>query len=143
MPFVWLVIAVVFALLEVATVAFFAAFLAIGAFGAAVAAALGLGLIWQLLVFLALSFAGVLGARPFAMRRLRRRSLQRLPSGAESMIGQTAVVVDPIEGNVHPGHVFISGERWLAVSGDGTSIQDGQNVVIVDIRQTTLVVAPV
>jgi membrane-bound ClpP family serine protease len=59
------------------------------------------------------------------------------------MIGQTAVVVDPIRGSVHPGHVFISGERWLAVSGDGTMIETGQKVVIVEIRQTTLVVAPV
>ena len=143
MPFAWLLIAAIFGLLEVATVAFFAAFLAVGALGAALAAAFGADIIVQLVVFLVVSFAGLVGIRPFAIRRLRRHTAARLPSGAESMIGQQAVVVDPIQDSVHPGHVFISGENWLAVTGNGMSIEAGRTVVIIEIRQTTLVVAPV
>ena len=58
------------------------------------------------------------------------------------MVGQHVVVVDAIPGSGEPGHVLISGERWPAISGSGTNIEPGQTVVVLELRRTTLVVAP-
>ena len=141
MALAWLVIAVAFGVVEVATVAFFAVFIAAGALAAALVAELGAGIIVQIVVFGAVSLLGLVAVRPFAVRRLRHRR-HALVSGADAMIGQQAVVVDAIGSSVQPGHVLLSGERWPAISGNGTPIEAGQNVVVVELRKTTLVVTP-
>jgi membrane-bound ClpP family serine protease len=56
------------------------------------------------------------------------------------MIGQTAIVVDPIKGPQERGHVRIAGEDWPALSRDGSAVAEGKAVQVVDIRRATLVV---
>jgi membrane protein implicated in regulation of membrane protease activity len=61
-------------------------------------------------------------------------------SGAASMIGQTAVVVDSIKGPHERGHVRIAGEDWPALARDGSPVPEGKAVQVVDIRRATLIV---
>jgi membrane protein implicated in regulation of membrane protease activity len=141
MALAWLVAAILFGILEVATVAFFAVFIAAGALAAALVAQLGAGIVVQVLVFGMVSLLGLIALRPFAVRRLRHRG-HALVSGADAMLGQHVVVVDAIPGTGEPGHVLISGERWPAISGNGATIEPGRTVVVLELRRTTLVVAP-
>ncbi|MDQ6691182.1 MAG: NfeD family protein [Candidatus Dormibacteraeota bacterium] len=136
MAVAWVVSAIVFAIVEVATVAFYAAFLALGAAAAAIAAALGFGPVVQALTFFVLAVAGIVTVRPLLIRRRR----PRLESGAAGMIGQTAVVVDGIAGQHPAGHVRIAGESWPAVGVDDAPIAKGATVWVVEIRGSTLVV---
>jgi membrane protein implicated in regulation of membrane protease activity len=136
MAVAWVVFAIALGIAEVLSVAFYAAFLAVGALVAALAAAVGFDVIVQAIVFLVFSLLGIGVVRPF----LVRTRLPRLTSGAPAMIGQSAVVVDPISGTHEPGHVRIAGERWLAVSADGAPIPQGATVYIAEIKGTTLVV---
>ncbi len=138
----WIAVAIVFAVAEVLTVAFFALFVTVAALGAAVAAALGLDILWQAIVFFVLAVVGLLGGRPPLMRYLRRRRAPALASGAQVMIGRTALVTDAISDAHQPGHVQIMGERWPAISADGSPIKAGQQVLVLEIRNATLVVAP-
>jgi len=64
-------------------------------------------------------------------------------TGAAGMIGQTALVVDPIRDAHHRGHVRIAGEDWPALTSDGRPVEAGEAVRIVEIRRATLVVEPV
>lgn len=132
----WAITAIVFAIVEVATVAFYAAFLAVGAAAAAVAAALGLGPVGEAVVFFAVAVVGIAAVRP----ALLRRRGPRLRSGAAGMIGQTAVVVDEIGGDHEGGHVRIGGENWPAVAIDQSPIAKGSTVWVAEIRGSTLVV---
>lgn len=141
MAWIWLGVAIVFVLAEVATVAFFALFGAAGALAAALAAAMGFGFAGQVISFAAVSLLGVLAVRPFLMRYLARRRAPELLSGASSMLGRQALVVEPIEGPHQPGHVRISGEDWPALSVDGAAVGAGAEVVVVELRQATLVVS--
>ena len=143
MVLLWLVVAVAFALMEVATVAFFAAFISIAAFAAALTALLGGDIVVQAIVFAVVAVLGLLAVRPLAVSRFHIGRRARLVSGAPAMVGQTAVVVDPINGAHQPGHVLISGERWPAVSAEGAVIEEGRTVMVLELRQATLVVAPV
>jgi membrane protein implicated in regulation of membrane protease activity len=139
----WVVVALAFAVGEMVTLAFFAAFLCLAALGAAVAAATGGDLLIQGIVFMALAVGGVVLARPPLLRWMhyRYRATPATLSGAQEMIGRTGLVTDPIKGGQQTGHVKIMGERWPAVTADGSPVREGAEVRVVEIRNATLVVS--
>jgi membrane protein implicated in regulation of membrane protease activity len=138
--FVWLAVALAFGVAEMLTLAFYGIFFAVGGLAAAVAALLGFSQVVQVIVFCVVSIGGVLAARPPMMRYLHRRGEPGLLSGAQSMIGVEAPVVDEIQDAHHPGHVRIAGENWPAVSREGTRISAGSTVRVEGLRQATLIV---
>jgi membrane protein implicated in regulation of membrane protease activity len=132
----WIAFALGMAVVEVASVAFYAVFLAAGAIAAAIAALLGADVIVQAAVFLVIALVGILAIRPTIIRRRR----PALVSGAQGMIGQTGVVIDPIQDEHNGGHVRLAGESWPAVSADGRPIAADATVTVLEIRGSTLVV---
>jgi membrane protein implicated in regulation of membrane protease activity len=138
----WLFVAIAFAIAEILTVALFALFIAVGAVGAAIASLLGFNLLVQAIVLGVLGVTGILIARPYLVDRLHigRPSLR---SGADSMVGQRAVLADPIRGEGEPGHVKIAGELWPALTEDGSPLPATTPVIITALRATTLIVRAV
>jgi membrane protein implicated in regulation of membrane protease activity len=136
MVIAWIAFALAMALVEVASAAFYAAFLALGAIAAAVAALLGANVYIQAAVFLVIALVGILLVRPAIIRRRG----PPLVSGAQGMIGQTGIVVEPIQGEHIAGHVRLAGESWPAVSADGKPIATDATVTVTEIRGSTLVV---
>jgi membrane protein implicated in regulation of membrane protease activity len=134
----WVVFALAMAVVEVASVAFYAVFLALGAIAASIAALAGANVYLQAGIFLVVALVGILVLRP----ALIRRRGPRLVSGAQGMIGQTGVVVEPIKGEHLAGHVQLAGESWPAVSADGRPIAADATVTVIEIRGSTLVVHP-
>lgn len=135
----WVIVALVFAVVEVLTVAFFAVFVTVGALGAAVASLLGFNLLVQAIVLGIIGVVGILVARPFLVERLHigRATLR---SGADSMVGLQAVLTEPILGVGQPGHVKIGGELWPAVTDDGSPVPANTLVVVTALRSTVLIV---
>src|SRR5207302_8755739 len=135
----WVIVAIVFAIAEIMTVALFAVFITVGALGAAVVSLLGFNLLVQAIVLGVLGVAGILVARPYLVERLHigRGALR---SGADSMVGQQAVLVEPIQGVGQPGHVKIAGELWPALTDDGTAVPVNTLVVVTALRSTVLIV---
>lgn len=142
MALIWIAIALAFAVAEVGTVSLFAAFLCLGAIGAAAVALIGLGHLYQVLAFAVVSLLGMVLARPWLLRRLSRRASTATVSGAASMIGEIAVVVRPSGATDHMGHVRIWGENWPAATRDASPLEQGAAVQIVDIEGSTLIVEP-
>ena len=140
MTLLWIAIALVFAVVEVLTVGLFAGFVSLGAIGAAIAAFVGDGYISQAVTFAAVSVLGIAVVRRPLLGYLQQRAGPLVLSGASAMVGQTALVVDAIGGPHERGHVRIQGEDWPALSRDGTHVEAGQSVRIVEIRRATLVV---
>jgi len=122
----WVIVAVVFAIAEVMTVAFFAAFIAIGALGAAIASLLGFNLLVQAIVLGVIGVAGIFVARPYLVARMHV-GRPALRSGADSMVGQQ-------------GHVKIAGELWPAITEDGSSLPATTPVIVTALRSTVLIV---
>lgn len=139
----WLIVAAAFAVGEILTLAFFAAFLAVGAAGAALAAAVGLPIVLQVIIFGVVGVGGILVFRPIVMRSLHRGGKPPLVSGAEAMVGQRAVLTEAILGIERPGHLVIFGERWPAITADGTPVPEDTTVLIKALRNATLVVEPI
>jgi membrane protein implicated in regulation of membrane protease activity len=137
----WVIVAIAFAVAEVLTVAFFAVFITIGALGAAVVSLLGFGLLVQAIVLGVLGVAGIMIARPFLVERLHI-GRPALRSGADSMVGQRAVLLEPILGVGQPGHVKIAGELWPALTEDGSPVAANTLIIVTALRSTTLIVRP-
>lgn len=125
---------------EMLTLAFFAVFLALGALGAALAALVGADLLVQAIIMGVVGVGGIIAGRPYLQRALGRHKPPRLRSGADAMIGQHTVLQDAILGPGRPGHVIIFGERWPALTEDGSVLEANTPVIVRAIRSTTLIV---
>jgi len=135
----WVIVAIVFAIVEVMTVAFFAAFITIGALGAAIASLLGFNLLVQAIVLGIIGVAGIFVARPYLVARLHV-GRPALRSGADSMVGQQTVLIEAIPGDGQPGHVRIAGELWPALTDDGSALPATTPVIVTALRSTVLIV---
>jgi membrane protein implicated in regulation of membrane protease activity len=95
---------------EVLTSGFILGPLALAAALAGLAALIGLGLVFQLLVFIGAAIASVLLLRPIAVRHLRAPA--RIRTGTAALIGSRAVVLERVDDV--GGRVKIGGEVWSA-----------------------------
>ena len=111
----WLALAVVSAIVEVSIPHFGLLFVAIGAVGAAVAAALGLSDPVQIVVFCVVLTASVLALRPYLVGRLASRGV---PSRTDQLIGKDGIVTNEIDPTAGGGRVNVGGEDWAARSGE-------------------------
>ncbi|MDQ6746594.1 MAG: NfeD family protein [Candidatus Dormibacteraeota bacterium] len=142
MVLIWLAAAVVLLIAEVMTTAFFAIFLAVGAAVAGVVAAATGNVLLEVLAFAIVSVGGVAVGREPLMRRVSNHGQLPLLPGVGQLVGQVAITVDAIGDEHHPGHAQLAGERWLAVTDMPEPLAPSQEVVVVAVRGTTLLVRP-
>jgi membrane protein implicated in regulation of membrane protease activity len=139
----WVIVAIAFAIAEIMTVALFAIFITVGALGAAVVSLLGFDLLVQAIVLGIIGVVGILVARPYLVDRLHIGGRPTLRSGADSMVGQQTVLIEPIGGLEKPGHVKIAGELWPALTEDGSALPATTPVIVTALRSTVLIVRAV
>jgi len=131
---VWLIIAGALAVGEIVTAGFILGPLGLAALLGALAAALGGGLVLQVVAFVAGSLASLLVLRPIARRHIRTPPLQR--TGTAALVGQPAVVIDRVD--VDGGRIKLAGEIWSACSyGEGDVYEPGERVTVVEIAGAT------
>lgn len=134
----WIAVALVAGILEVFSLDFVFVMVAGGALGAAGAAALGLGLVAQVLVFVAVSTLLLLTVRP-ALRRWARRSAPFVPTNVDALVGRQALALTPV--TAAGGTVKLAGETWSARTPDPHGeIPAGMRVHVTAIDGATAVV---
>lgn len=107
----WIVIAVAAAIVEISVPHFGLIFVSVAALGAALAAALDLGLPVEIIVFILLLGLTWLLVRPRLMKGL---GAPGVPSRTAPLIGREGVVTHDIEMRVGSGRVNVGGEDWAA-----------------------------
>jgi membrane protein implicated in regulation of membrane protease activity len=136
---VWLIVAAVLGVAELATTTFALGIIAIGALVAAAVGALSLGLPFQLIAFVLASGAGLGFVLPIARRHVRQPPL--LKTGTAALVGRSARVLEEV--TEHSGQVRIGGEVWSARSYDETLvIPVGHVVDVMQIEGATALVYP-
>jgi membrane protein implicated in regulation of membrane protease activity len=145
MAVIWLVLGVVLLLVEMRHLAFYALFAAVGSLAAsAVAVAVPTAIPLQLIVAVVVALAGVVAVRPAVSRAFPRHLGGHVARGVHGgIVGQEALTLDEVGARHTRGHVRMTGERWLAVSGAGATIPAETPVVVTAVEGTTLVVWPV
>jgi membrane protein implicated in regulation of membrane protease activity len=135
---IWAVLSVLFAVGEIFTPGlFFLGPIALAALAATVVAALGGGLLVQIIVFAVGSFAAVGLLRPLARKHLTMPRAIR--TGAAALEGAKAIVLQRVDGR--GGRVKIGGEEWSARSYMPDEEFDvGAEVEVVQIQGATALV---
>jgi len=111
--------------------------LAVGAVAGAVTAALGGGVVLQVVVFAVVSVALIAVVRPVAARHRAQRP--QLATGIDALMGKQAVVLERVDGS--GGRIKLAGEVWSARSLDtGRAYAVGEEVDVVEIEGATAII---
>ena len=137
---IWILISMACLILELGSGDLFLMCFAIGALGGSLAAALGGGVILQIIVMAICSLLSVYFIRPIALKYLHKSDENRV-SNADALIGREGRVSQAIEAGGF-GRVAIDGDDWKAVSSDGSVIEKGQTVEIISRDSIILTVNP-
>ena len=140
MPYIWLGIAVVLAVVEVSTTQLVSLWFVIGAAATAVCSATFLKgqLLWQIIIFIAISALMLILTRPL-VKKLKTNEI--VSTNSDRNIGKTAVVISEINPESGVGQVRVGNEKWSAKTADGSIIKEGTNVKVTDIEGVKLVVS--
>lgn len=135
----WLIIGLVLAGAEVATLDLTLLMLAVGAGAGCLVAALGLNIWFQVLVAAVVAVALLAFVRPGVIHRLHAGpTLMNTP---ESLIGESGLVLEQV--TAHTGRVKLRGEVWSARTVDARAvIEAGNDVAVAEIDGATAVVYP-
>ena len=138
----WLILALVFLAGEIVTAGFFLAAFGVGAALAAVAAMLGMNIVWQLAIFVFISSVALILSRRFA--ESVSPSEQPVKVGIDRVLGKKAVVIEPLDAMHGTGIVRVNAEEWRALPEDGSQVIPVNSIVeVVAVKGTRLVVRPV
>lgn len=135
---IWAALAIIFFIAEVFTLGFFLVCFGIGAVAAALLALLGFDVIWQLVIFIAVSLVALAFLRPLAKRAGDHVAN---PGGIDRVIGKQAVVLEEINPHTATGRVRIEREEWRADTY-GAAIPKGALVVVMEVTGTRVMVEP-
>lgn len=141
--YIWLILAILFILVEIFTAGFFYACFAVGALSAMVTGfitrgilgASPYGLVWQIVVFCVVSVALIPVSRIFA-GRIADKSVPQ--AGADALIGLKGMVTETIDPAEDVGKVKVDGQVWRA-NAPGI-IEKGSAIKVTDVRGAKLTV---
>ena len=111
----WLVLLIVFIVIEVPTLGLTTIWFAGGALIAVFASLLGAPVWLQVILFFVVSLLLLFFTRPVAVRYFNR---DRIKTNVESMVGRQAIVVSEIDNIQGIGQVTVAGQEWSAKSSD-------------------------
>ena len=137
---VWVVIMVVFLVVEAATAGLTCIWFAVGSLAALIAALFDAQLWLQIVWFLVISFVTLYFTRPLVKKYVNSRSQ---PTNADMVIGKEALVTEDIDNVEATGAVSVGGKVWTARSADGGRIKSGAVVSVLRIEGVKLIVEPV
>lgn len=141
MPYVWLGLAVVLAVIEISTTQLVSLWFVIGSAVTAVCSATFLKdkLIWQIVLFLVVSTVALILTRPL-VKKLKSSS-GNVSTNSDRNIGKEGIVIVDINDQEGTGQVKVGTERWSAKSTDGTVIKAGKQVRVTGIEGVKLLVS--
>lgn len=139
-PAFWLGLAIVLGVIEAATVGLVTIWLVLGALAAWVGAILGLSFIFQLLIFIIVSYTLLMFTRPIIKKWLSQKTVK---TNADRFIGQIGIVTENIDAIEGTGQVKVGGQIWSAIPFDGKEIELGNKVKVTDITGVKLVVSQI
>ena len=135
--YVYLIAGVVCCICEVFTMDFSLLCFGLGLFGAGAASWLGLGLGWQVIIFLALSLGLFVGIRPLALKHLYHKS-KNVKTNVQALIGRVVTVLEAPDPKDHIGRVLTDGDNWRAHFA--APAQKGEDVRVEKVDGNTLFV---
>lgn len=136
----WIGLAVVLFIVELTTTDLVAVWFALASLVLAIVTAIfdKLPVVWQVVIFVALSALLVILTRRFVRKLLQRRKDQE--TNLELVVNHTAMVVEDIDNDREAGAIKINGLIWSARSADGEKIGKEALVTVCEIKGNKAIV---
>lgn len=130
----WLVIGIVAAAAEIATINLVSIWFVCGAVVALILGFLDLSFVTQLIVFLAVSIAG-LALFLFLVKPRLASGRGVIPTNADRIIGKEGVVIEPINSKIGRGQIRVENQIWSArTEHPDDLIEEGETVLVTGIK---------
>ena len=135
---VWVVLMIVFLVVEGAAPGLVSIWFALGALAALISSLLGAQIWLQAVWFVVVSLLALVVTRPLAKKYVNSRTQA---TNADMLIGQECIVKETIDKLRGTGAVSVGGKVWTArADGDETVIEEGSVAVIERIEGVKLIV---
>ena len=134
----WLLLFIILLVIEVLTLGLTTIWFAGGALAAFVVSLILENMLEvEVAVFIVVSVILLLFTRPWAMRYLNRKTIR---TNADSLIGTTVRVVEPVNNILEKGAAQAAGKEWTARSKEeDVTFEEGELAVVSEIRGVKLI----
>ena len=136
----WLVLFVLFLVVEGVTVTLVSTWFAIGSLAAMLTALIGAGMGFQITVFVIVSAIALTALRPLVRKHINPKLTK---TNVDALIGSTGLVTAPVDNVKAQGQVKLGPMEWTARSESGEPIEAGTLVKVVRIEGVKAIVSPV
>ena len=136
----WLIIAGLFFIGEIATVGFLIFWFGIGALIAMIVSLFTTNIVIQTTVFLVSSTILIFATKPFVKKFA---DVKKTNTNVYSIIGKKALVIKTIDPIHSIGQIKLNGEVWTAESENNEIIEEGLEVEVKEIKGVKAIVKPV
>ena len=137
MTIIWLVVAVLAAVVEASTVQLVSVWFALGAIAGCITSLLTDSLPIHLIVFAAVTALALVVTRPL-VRRIKVKKAEA--TNSDKYIGQEGVVIEAIDNSAAKGMVRVGSSKWMARSADDSPIEEGAAVTVTAIEGVKVIV---
>ena len=135
--FYWIIVVIIFSVIEAVTIRLISVWFAAGALLAIIPAALGATVEIQIIVFLAASIVLFATTRPFIKNFLQ---IKQVNTNAGSIIGMSGLVTEDINNIKGEGRVLVNNMSWWAQSDGDIVIKKNSLVIIKEISGAKVIV---
>jgi len=136
---IWIIVAIIFFILEIFSPTFLAASIAIGYISAGIFAHFDFGIKIQLIAFSLGTILSFLAVRPFMLRYAHKKN-QHIKTNVEALIGKVGKVTIAIDNSKNQGRAMVEGDDWRAETEDDSIINVGEKIEVLKINSTILIV---
>jgi len=133
---IWVALTVIFAVVEAFTLGLTTIWFALAAFVMVFLSFLPIPLVFQIIIFLAISAVLLFYTRPIAIKKFK---IGREKTNVDSLVGKHAIVTRQI-GEFDRGEVKLHGQIWTARSEDDSVIAEGTKCEVVRIEGVQAIV---
>lgn len=136
LPILWLAVVLVAIVVEAVTNDLVSLWFAVSAFVIMLVSFFWQNLVGELIVFILLTVALVITARPFLKRYLK---VNEVKTNVDTVIGRIAIVTAPME-KFGRGEVKLDAAYWTAITDDNEQINIGDKVEVLAVEGVKLIV---
>ena len=137
----WLIIAILFIIVELSTVTLTSIWFAAGGVGALLVAMCGGGPVLQVVVFIVIAVLLLFATRPWAKKFVNSKNIS---TNADRVIGEEVRVMERVSNLDQTGMAVVHGQEWtVRTEDDKTIIEQGELVRVIRISGVKLIVEKV
>jgi len=137
---IWLIIMVIFLIVEAITMGLTTIWFALGAFAAMILSLFGAALSVQIAIFLIVSIACLIFVYPYVKNKIKPGQIK---TNYESVINKIGIVTEKIDNIKAVGQVKVDGQIWTARASKDEEIEVDEKVIINEVHGVKLLVSKI